>query len=126
MNNRKAIKFSSSQTSITLYESKIERRSLIWYSAADLRKFRDDRKADAYRINMKEYREENGDIICWWGLERLINQSVREKTTNAKTQVKISVLQKQGEACEDERCKSASEWAAKVAQKKATYYSSNI
>ncbi len=36
-NSRPVVKFSSSQTRITLYEEEIDRRSLIWYNAADLK-----------------------------------------------------------------------------------------
>ena len=115
--NSRAVKFSSSQTRITVYEQRPSiRRSTIWYQPEDLKQFRDERKADASKIKNREYTEK----ICWWGLERLLVPEVREKTVYAKEQMKSAVLEKQSVS------KSASDWAAKVAQKKAKYYSENI
>jgi hypothetical protein len=125
-NSRPVVKFSSSQTRITLYEEEIDRRSLIWYNAADLKQFRDDRKTDVSKIKNQEHSESGTEKLCWWGLERHVVPSVRSMTMQAKKQVKMAVLSKQDKACLDEKCKSASEWAAKVAHKKATYYSSQI
>ena len=124
--NSRAVKFSASQTRITVYEQRPSiRRSTIWYGSKDLKQFREDRKADASKIKNQEYA--NGDEkICWWGLERLLVPAVREKTVYAKEQMKSAVLEKQSEAHEENKFKSASEWAAKVAQKKAKYYSENI
>ena len=116
--NSRAVKFSSSQTRITVYEQRPSiRRSTIWYQPKDLKQFRDERKADASKIKNREYTNEK---ICWWGLERLLVPEVREKTVYAKEQMKSAVLEKQSVS------KSASDWAAKVAQKKAKYYSENI
>jgi hypothetical protein len=116
--NSRAVKFSASQTRITVYEQRPSiRRSTIWYNGADLKQFREDRKADASKIKNQEYA--TGEI-CWWGLERLLVPEVREKTVYAKEQMKSAVLEKQSVS------KSASDWAAKVAQKKAKYYSENI
>lgn len=117
--NSRAVKFaSSSQTRITVYEQRPSiRRSTIWYNSADLKQFREDRKTDASKIKNQEYASEK---ICWWGLERLLVPAVREKTVYAKEQMKSAVLEKQSVS------KSASDWAAKVAQKKAKYYSENI
>ena len=124
--NSRAITFSSSQTRITVYEQRPSiRRSTIWYNAKDLKQFRDDRKADASKIKNQEYAN-GAEKICWWGLERLLVPEVREKTVYAKEQMKSAVLEKQSEAHEDKKVKGASEWAAKVAQKKAKYYSENI
>ena len=123
--NSRAVKFSSSQTRITVYEQRPSiRRSTIWYQPKDLKQFREDRKADASKIKNQEYTNE--EKICWWGLERLLVPAVREKTVYAKEQMKSAVLEKQSEAHEDKKFMSASEWAAKVAQKKAKYYSENI
>ena len=124
--NSRAVTFASSQTCITFYEEQIDRRSLIWYNAEDLKQFKDDRKTDASIIKNKEYSEGDKENICWWGLERLIVPSVRSKSRHARKQVNAAVLEKQGGACLDKKCKSASEWAAKVAQKKGTYYSLQI
>ncbi len=118
--NSRAVKFATSQTRITVYEQRPSiRRSTIWYNAKDLKQFRDDRKADASKIKNQEYAN-SSEKICWWGLERLLVPEVREKTVYAKEQMKSAVLEKQSVS------KSASEWAAKVAQKKAKYYSENI
>lgn len=124
--NSRAVKFATSQTRITVYEQRPSiRRSTIWYNAKDLKQFRDDRKADASKIKNQEYAN-GAEKICWWGLERLLVPEVREKTVYAKEQMKSAVLEKQSEAHEDKKVKGASEWAAKVAQKKAKYYSENI
>jgi hypothetical protein len=125
-NSRAVVKFSLSQTRITLYDEEIDRRSLIWYNSADMKQFRDNRKIDASRIQNNEYLASETEKICWWGLERLIVPSVRSKTIQVKEQVKKTVLRKQDKACLDKKCKSASEWAAKVAHKKAVYYSSHL
>ena len=124
--NSRAVKFSASQTRITVYEHRPSiRKSTIWYNGKDLKQFREDRKTDASKIKNQEYKS-GDEKICWWGLERLLVPAVREKTVYAKEQMKSAVLEKQSEAHEENKFKSASEWAAKVAQKKAKYYSENI
>ena len=121
----RTVTFSTSQTRIKTYDADIDRRSLVWYKSADLKQFKEDRKTDAIKVSNREYSDE-GEKICWWGLERLIVPAVRSKTVRARQQVKEVVLWKQDEAFSDKRFKEASEWAAKAARQKAMYYSSQL
>ena len=124
--NGRAVRFFTSQTRITTYDAEIySRRNLVWYEAADLRQFKQNRMVDASRIKNKEY-SENGEKICWWGLERFIVPSVRSKTMRAREQVKQVVLCKQEKACQDRQLKKSSDWAAESAQARAAYYSSHL
>eukprot|EP00984_Skeletonema_dohrnii_P003463 scaffold1170_cov139-Skeletonema_dohrnii-CCMP3373.AAC.5 len=124
--SRRAVRFSTSQTRIMTYDAEIySRRNLVWYEAADLKQFKQNRMADAFRIKNKEY-SENGEKICWWGLERFIVPSVRSKTMRAREQVKQVVLCKQDKAYQDRQLKKSSDWAAESAQARATYYSSHL
>lgn len=121
----RTVTFSTSQTRIKTYDADIDRRSLVWYKSADLKQFKEDRKTDAIKVSNREY-SDDGEKICWWGLERLIVPEVRSKTVRARKQVKEVVLWKQDEAFSDKRFKEASEWAAKAARQKAMYYSSQL
>ena len=125
MTTRRAVTFSTSQTRINTYDAAIDRRSLVWYRSADLKQFKEDRRTDAKKISNREY-SDDGEKICWWGLERMVVPSVRSKTMRARNQVKQAVLWKQDEACSDAKFKEASEWAAKSARAKAEYYSSQL
>lgn len=120
--NSRTVSFSLSQTRVVHFDAAISCHNLVWYKSADLKQFKEDAIKDASKIKHKEHKE-NGEKICWWGLERL----VEAKTMRVRQQVvKQLVLHKQGEAHQDEQYKEASEWAATVAQKKAAYYSSHI
>jgi len=124
--NRRAVRFSTSQTRIMTYDAEVySRRNLVWYEAADLKQFKEDRMVDAFRIKNKEY-SENGEKICWWGLERFIVPSVGLEALRAREQVKQVVLCKQDKAYQDRQLKQSSDWAAKAAQARATYYSSHL
>ena len=125
--NSRAVKFSISQTCVIYFdaETEISRHSLLWYKSADLKQFKEDRIIDASKIQNEE-RTGNDEKICWWGLERLIVPSVGSKTKRVREEVKQVVLCKQGNAHLDRHLKKASEWAAKAAQEKATYYSSHL
>ena len=115
----------STSTCIKTYEADIDRRSLVWYKSADLKQFKEDRNTDAKKVSNMEY-SDDGEKICWWGLERLIVPSVRSQTVRARQQVKQVVLWKQDGACSDERFKEASKWAAQAARDKAMYYSLHL
>ena len=123
--NNRAVRFSS-QTRIMTYDAEVySRRNLVWYEAADLKQFKQNRMVDASRIKNKEY-SENGEKICWWGLERFIVPSVGLEALRAREQVKQVVLCKQEKAYQDRQLKKSSDWAAKAAQARATYYSSHL
>ena len=124
--NSRAVNFSMSQTRVVHFDAEIQCHSLVWYKAADLQQFKEEAMIDASRIKNKVKSQNDEEIICWWGLERLIVPLARSKTRQVKEQVKQVVLCKQDKCHQDRQLKEASGWAAMVAQKKAAYYSSHL
>ena len=128
---------SASTTSVTFalfdqvqhFESDRELARAQWLTVQDYRHFKRQRQDDAAKISQLED-PRSLDELCFWGLEAMIVQDMKQKISIARKSLRQDVLSEQARSQREEDiariARQHSNWSAKVAAKKGRYYASQI
>mmetsp|Transcript_12132 Transcript_12132/g.26489 ORF Transcript_12132/g.26489 Transcript_12132/m.26489 type:complete len:184 (-) Transcript_12132:1739-2290(-) len=131
--SNKEVRFASHST-LRQYEDDDSDPRSVWYSHSDYERFKYDRFMDAARIRVCRS-DDLKENECFWGLENVILPEMRERVLLARARMIKGVISEQKSQWTEHRynphgisksCSDHTEWSAKVARKKALFYSSQI